>query len=185
MNALVHCTTAAVILAWNPIALPNVAPPPKAPETRVVAPLTIKRGEIRGEGRAVQAKITIPKKLVHAGGPAGAGAAPAAAPAPRIPEPRFPNAREQAGVPYGTVIAGLAMSLAAVSLVFVVRGNRGTKTTALAVLAGALVLGAFSAANADLIPGRSRLPIPPGPPAEEIVIELVDDGDAVTLQLVR
>jgi hypothetical protein len=74
------------------------------------------------------------------------------------------------------------MSLAAVSLVFVVRGNRGTKTTALAVLAGALVLSAFSAASADLIPGRPNGPVPA--PAE-IVIELVDDGDAVTLQLVR
>jgi hypothetical protein len=183
MNVLVPCAAAAAILAWNPI-----APPPKVKETRVVAPLTIKRGEIRGEGRAVQAKITIPKKLVHAGGPPPAGAAPAAAPAPRAPAPapNAPNAREQAGIPYGTVIAGLAMSMAAVSLVFVVRGNRGTKTTALAVLAGALMLGAFSAANADLLPGRPRGPVPPGgPPAEEIVIELVDDGDAVTLQLVR
>jgi hypothetical protein len=182
MNGLAHLTTAAVILAFNPIALPNAAPPPPKPESRVVAPLTIKRGEIRGEGRAVQAKITIPKKLVHAGGAPAGGAAPAAA--PRAPAP---NAREQAGIPYGTVIAGLAMSMAAVSAVFVVRGNRGTKTTALAVLAGAIVLGAFSAANADLIPGRPRGPVPPGgpPPAEEIVIELVDDGDAVTLQLVR
>ena len=174
MNGLVHIAAAAAILGWNPIAPANVAPPRKPAETRVVVPVTIKRGEIRGEGRGVQAKITIPKKLVHAGGAPGAAPAPRAAP--------VPNAREQAGIPYGTVIAGLAMSLAAVSLVFVFRGNRGTKTTALAVLAGALVLGAFSAANADLIPGRPNGPVPA---PSEIVIELVDDGEAVTLQLVR
>jgi hypothetical protein len=70
-------------------------------------------------------------------------------------------------------------------VVFVVRGNRGTKTTALAVLAGAIVLGAFSAASADLIPGRPNGPAPRPAPAGEIVIELVEDGDTVTLQLGR
>jgi hypothetical protein len=176
MNGIGYVASAALLLVWNPIARANAPAPPPKPETRVVAPLTIKRGEIRGEGRAVQAKITIPKKLVHAGPPAAGAAPPVPAPA------AAPRAREQAGIPYGTIIAGLAMSAAAVSLVFVVRGSRTTKTTALAVLAGALILGAFSAAQADLIPGRPNGPVPP--PAE-IVIELVEDGEAVTLQLAR
>jgi hypothetical protein len=65
--------------------------------------------------------------------------------------------------------------------VFVFRGNRTTKTAALAVLAGAVVLGAFGVANADLIvPGRER----PREPAL-IVIELTEDGDSVTLLLAK
>jgi hypothetical protein len=177
MNGLAYVTSAALILGWNPIAPANVAPPPKKAD-RVVAPLTIQRGAIRGEGRAVQAKIIIPKSLVHAGRPGAAAPAPGAA----APPPPAPAREEAAILPFGSVIAGLALSLAAVSLVFVVRGNRGTRTTALAILAGALMLGAFSAAQADLIPGRPNGPVPA--PAE-VVIELVDDGDSVTLQLVR
>jgi hypothetical protein len=84
----------------------------------------------------------------------------------------------------GTVIAGLALSLAAVSAVFVFRGNRGTKTAALALLAGALVLGGWSIAQADLaVP-----PAGPRRPVEEpkiVVIELAEDGDSVTLLLAK
>jgi hypothetical protein len=186
MKRLAYLVSAVLVLAWNPLVPANVAPPPKKPE-RVVAPVTIQRGAIRGEGRSVQAKIIIPMALVHRGGagapppaPAPAGAAPTRGAAPPAAQPA-PAAREQAALPLGTVIAGIAMSLAAVSLVFVVRGNRSTKTAALAVLAGALALGAYSAAHADLVPGR-----PVGPPIEpEIVIELVEDGDTVTLQIPR
>ena len=74
----------------------------------------------------------------------------------------------------------LAMSLAAASLVFVVRSGRTGKTAAVAVLVGAVVLGIFGAAQADLIPGRLD-----GPPRQDIVIELADEGDTVILQVVR
>ena len=176
MNASVLITSAAVLLAWNPIALPNVAPPPKKNQ-RVVAPVRVERGEIAGEGRSVQARIIIPRSLVHGGD--AAGAPPAAAPTRSGSAPP-PSARDQANIPVGTIIAGLAMSLAAASLVFVVRSGRTGKTAALAVLVGAAVLGIFGAAQADLIPGR-----PVGPPRQDIVIELTDEGDTVVLQVVR
>jgi hypothetical protein len=64
--------------------------------------------------------------------------------------------------------------------VFVVRGNRNGRTAAMAVLVGAIVLGAYGVATGDLIvPGRGR------PAQPEIVIELVDEGDEVTLFLPR
>src|SRR5262245_49695296 len=109
MNGTVSLISATLLLAWNPIAPGNVAPPPKKPE-RVVAEVKIERGAIKGEGRNVQAKIIIPKGLVH-GGAAGAVPvvpAPGGAPAPRaVPAP---NARDQAGLPFGTIIAGVCMS---------------------------------------------------------------------------
>ena len=55
--------------------------------------------------------------------------------------------------------------------------QRTTRAAGLATLVGAIVLGGWSAANADLAPVR-----PAGP---QIVIELVDDADTVTLQLAR
>jgi hypothetical protein len=178
MNGLAFLAAGSLILAWNPMVPADIPAPPKKDESRIVAAVTIKHGAIKGEGRGVQAKIIIPKSLVHAGGKAG-GAPPAAAPRTG----NAPAADRQSNLPpLGTVIAGLAISLAAVSVVFIVRGNRSTKTAALAVLAGAMVLGAFGVANADLIaPGRGPAP----PPLGEIVIELADGGDTVTLLLAK
>lgn len=134
--------------------------PPNEPE-RVSAPLVIKRGPIRGVERNVQAKIIIPKYLVQQG-VAGAAA---------------PEAMGALPANYGTWIAGIALSLAAVSGVFVVRGKRATKTITASVLAGAIALGSYTAVQADLAPPR--------PAGSEIVIELVDDGESVTLLLPR
>lgn len=161
MQGLVYLTSAALLLGWNPIAPPPAAAAPKPAATKIEAPVKIVHG-------AAQNKITIPRKFLPEG-------AVVVAPAPA------PNARGEAGPPMGTIIAGIALSLAAVSLVFVVRGSRGTKLAAAAVLVGAATLGAWSAAQADLIPGR-----PNGPAAArgaKIVIEVVDDGELVTLQL--
>ena len=136
----------------------DVRPPPAESEF-IHAPLVIKRGALRGAERNVQAKIVIPKHLVQSGGFGGNG-----------PE-------EMGALPsnHGTWIAGIALSLAAVSVVFVIRGNRATKTIAAGVLAGAIALGSYSAVLADIPTPRSAGP--------EIVIELVEDGESVTLFL--
>jgi hypothetical protein len=183
MHAMVTVTAAAMILAWNPIAPANTpAPPAPAKAARATAPVVIKTEVLKGEEKNVKAKIVIPKKFVHAG--AGVRiipgeAAPGAAPLRGDVAPT--GSEGLSSLPMGSVIAGLALSLAAVSAVFVLRGNRNTKTAALAVLAGAIVLGALGVANADLIvPGRER----PREPAL-IVIELTDDGDSVTLLLAK
>src|SRR5678816_88757 len=78
----------ALVLAWSAVTAADVAPPPKKQNTRVVVPVTIKHGAIRGEDRTVQAKIIIPQFWVQNGGslfrsPAESPATPApAAPAP-------------------------------------------------------------------------------------------------------
>src|SRR5215471_5808308 len=114
--------TLVLVLGWSVAALADVAVPKKQ-NTRIVVPVTIKHGAIRGEDRTVQAKVIIPQYLVQNGGgsfrsPADAPAAPApgAAPAPAEKAVPAPKEKAQASPPLGTVIAGVALSLAAVSL---------------------------------------------------------------------
>ena len=173
MNSLVLITTASVLLGWNPAPPPPVTEREAPKEHRVKAPVIIKTEELKGEEKSVKAKVIIPLALVHAAGVRGA--APPAAGA-------RPEAREQGSLPMGTLIAGLALSLAAVSAVFVFRGNRSTKTAALAVLAGAVMLGALGIAQADI-----AAPNEPTnrPLAQDIVIELSGDVETVTLILAK
>jgi hypothetical protein len=163
MNGLAYLASATLLLAWNPIAPPQIPAPEKA--NRITAPIVIKHGAIKGEGPGIQAKLIIPKGLVHGAAPPRAGSAPAPA-----------VERQSSLQSLRTVIAGIAMSLAAVSVVFIVRGNRNGRTVALAMLVGAMVLGAYGVASAD-IPDRPERP--------QIVIELVDGGDSVTLLLAK
>jgi hypothetical protein len=173
MNGLAFLTST-LLVAWNPIAPPEIPKPPQE-QVRVVTPVIVKHGAIPGAGANVVAKIIIPRGLVHAWG--GGGAAPPKAGSPP------PAAEKQSNIPpLGTVIAGLAMSLAAASMVFIARGNRSGRTVALAVLAGAMILAAYGVASADIpVPGRGPRPEPP----REIVIELADGGDTVTLLLAK
>lgn len=170
-------------------ALANAPPPELRRElekepTRLVAPVVIKYG-LRGEDRSVKAKIQIPASLVHGGG-GGFGAAPAAGGAqptgnaPNAPAPKAaPAPEKQSNIPpLESIIAGIALSLAAVSVVLLVRGNRATKAAAVASLVGAALLGGWSAAQADI-------PVAPRKPESQIVIELVEEGETVTLILPR
>jgi hypothetical protein len=153
----------------------DIRVPPEKPEpVRITSKVTIKHGAIKGVDRSVVAKIIVPASLVH---PAEPVPPPAAAPARKAP------AREEQGAlrgNMGTWIAGIALSLAAVSLVFVVRGRSTTRTIAATVLGGAILLGAYSAvqANAPAPPPTARPAVAP-----QIVIELVDEGESVTLLL--
>ena len=146
---------------------PDELPQPE----RIVAPVVVKRGALREE-RNVQAKIQIPRHLVGAGDFGAAAPTGAAAPAPG----------DQGGGPaIITIIAGLAMSLAAVSFVFVLRGNRKAKAVALVATTGAVLLGAWSMARADIpVPDQPRPATGP-----QIVIEFLDEGESVTLLLPR
>jgi hypothetical protein len=176
MNSLILVTTASVLFGWNPAPPPPVAEREAPKENRVKAPVIIKSEALAGEEKSVKAKIVIPKALLHTLGARGT-ARPAAG--------ARPESREQGSLPIGTVIAGLALSLAAVSAVFVFRGNRTTKTAALAMLAGAVVLGALGVAEADLaVPGSAEARRK-APPPQDIVIELSDDVETVTLILAK
>ena len=152
----------------------DIRVPPKKEPVRITSKVTIKHGAIKGADRSVVAKMVMPASLVHAEA-ARAGAAPTRnAPAPR--------SEEQGAIrgSTGTWVAGIALSLAAVSLVFVVRGKRTTRTFAATILGGSVLLGAYGAvyANAPAPPLR-----PDRAPAPQIVIELVEEGDSVTLLL--
>jgi allophanate hydrolase len=89
-----------------------------------------------------------------------------------------------------SIIAGLALSLAAVSLIFVVRGKRTAQKTAGAVVALVLLLGGVGMLAADIrVPGqpyrgpakrpdgdRPKLP-------DHVKVIVVEEGDVITLVL--
>ncbi|HTN74828.1 MAG TPA: hypothetical protein VL096_06255, partial [Pirellulaceae bacterium] len=95
-------------LAPGPGQRPRPRPMP-APEKKVASrsevPAVVKKADLTKEGAGVQAKIMIPRKLL------GDLAPPAAAAEPRA---SLGGSR--------SIFAGLALSMAAVSLVFVARG---------------------------------------------------------------
>ena len=132
-----------VSFSWIAAAQADIRVPPKKEPVRIQSKVAIKHGAIKGVDRNVVAKLIVPASLVHAAEPK-AGAAP--------------RAEEQGALPgnMGTLIAGIALSLAAVSLVFVVRGKRTTRTIAATILGGAVLLGAY-AAQADVPPDPRRL----------------------------
>lgn len=153
--------------------------PPKREPVRINSKVTIKHGAIKGVDRSVVAKLIVPASLVHPAEPV---------PPPRpgaAPTRNAPAAGDRGALPvnYRTWIAGIAMSLAAVSLVFVVRGRSTTRTVAATILGGAVLLTAYSAVQANA-PPPVRAPESVRPvAAPQIVIELVDEGDSVTLLL--
>lgn len=184
MNAYLAVT--ALVLAWNAPPPPEAPQPPAAQENRIVAPLIIKNNAIRGEGRSIQAKILIPRNLLAG----NAEAVKAAASVPGL-NPAASSREVRSTTPaLNTVIAGLAISLAMVSLVFVLRGNRITKVAAVAALAVSMVLTGIGILRAD-IPGPGPRPVRPTPipvrpnSETEIVIEITDPGETVTLLLTR
>ena len=142
-------------------------PPEKKEPVRITSKVTIKHGAIKGVDRNIVAKLIVPVGLVHPADAPRAGAAP-----------RGNERGSWRGNP-GTWIAGIALSLAAVSLAFVVRGKRTTRNVAVAVLCWAVLLGTYGAVQANA-PPPIKLERPAAP---QIVIELVEEGDSVTLLL--
>jgi hypothetical protein len=102
------------------------------------------------------------------------------------------SAKQQISSPaIGTILAGLALSLAAISVAFLVRGQRRARAGAATVLVIAATLGAWSVAWANTPPPHLREALQ-GPraylvsvPAEgetpQIAIEFSANADEVTL----
>lgn len=162
-----------LLVARDAAADKSVAPK-RAEPARSIIPVQVKHADLKGEGDGVQAKLVLPARLREAAAgakPAGkVGASEAVAPTQR------------------SIVAAVAMSLAAVSVVFVVRGKKLNVTNKAAILAVAGVLGIFGAAQADIaVPGRPRNPRPV-PPVEApgkalIVIEFSADVEEAVLTL--
>ncbi|MDX1946431.1 MAG: hypothetical protein SFU86_13605 [Pirellulaceae bacterium] len=176
----------ACVLGWvavaaaNPIAVPR---PPQPLETKSLeAPLVIKRGALEGRDRAIEARVLIPRSLLPVA--AEKGAKQAAAP---------PIETQSGGPPLGTLIAAVCLSLAAVSLLFVVRGSRSARVAGAAVLLLAMGLCAWSTTWANVPPPRPEPNLPPPSVAPlpsirlerqpKIVIEFTDEGGEVVLEL--
>lgn len=154
-------------LLLTTIAFAN-APPPPRPTASVVGeaqvPVTIERKKLDDGAQAI---LVLPKGLSVGG--------------LRIADEPRPKSGSM-----GAVVAGLALSLAAVSAFFALRGRRTGKTVAIGMFVVAAALGTWSAAQADLsFPGGNR-PKPPRPPRERPTLTIKvtnDDVDHATLIL--
>lgn len=165
---------------------PSIAPKPATGkvEPKVVSTITsavnVEHVDLSKHGNTLKAKIIIPKKLL-----AGNEALKDVAPAKAAPE---------SGASFDTsrsLIAGIALSLAAVSAIFVRRGSKATKVAVGVVMVSAALLVGGTLWADIRIPGQpyrgpARRPAeePVKPEAVNVVtIEIVEEGDVVTLQL--
>jgi hypothetical protein len=166
-----------IVLGLVASAHANTPPPEPRPEEVkpvhqvVKVPVHVQHGGLPKDA-AVKAKIVIPRGLLP-------GAAPAAEDQGAAPRPIG-----------GTVIAGIALSLAAVSLLWLRRGKSMNQKVLIVLVSGALALGGVGALFADIAPPgggkRSRPPAErpvPVPAKAMILVEIVEDGEAITLTL--
>lgn len=171
---------------------PMWQPPRKVAQIQADVEIEKKSLELAKEPKGVLAKITIPLDLLRAELKRIDEKAemPAQLPATqRKPanQAPAPPASQRSELSPRTIIAGLAMSLAAVSLIFVARrGSRFSQPTML-ILAGVLVLGTTAAVTADIaVPGAPKRPrdLPPddkpavelAPGREVVIVEIVEGG---------
>ena len=146
--------------------------PPVAVDSSLAQPVVVKREALKHvdvkDARTIKAKVVIPRHLLPGEKPVSI------------------NHQTSTGST-STIIAGVALSLAAVSCVFLLRRSKSGRTVAIGVIVIAGGIGIWSAAQADLIPGRPngprRPPAPAAAPESDILLEVVDEGDSITLVL--
>jgi hypothetical protein len=167
MRAALSLLAWGTVLVLTTVAWGDIPPPGKRePEVRtsVMVPVVIKHEALRGDDAVAKAKIVIPKGML----------------------PTLVEEEKQGAVPRpigGTVIAGIALSLAAVSVLWLRRGKSGNRPLLMVLVSGALVLGGLSALFADLAPPGRQGRVRPGPQRPMLLLEIVEEGDAVTLTL--
>ncbi len=140
-------------------------PLPEKVALRQTAPVVVNHADLSKEGKGVTAKIVIPSKFVAGGLRPGLGGPPPTS-----------SERESSLPWWTTVIAGGALSAAAVALLLVVRNQRSLRIAATGAAVVAVFAGGY--ALADL-----RVPDEEPAPKEMVIIEVVPDGDAVTITL--
>jgi hypothetical protein len=168
MHRLVTSVLSVCLVSFlSAIVTADIAPPPSIQkgENVVWANVIIKADALKGDDAGAKAKIIIPRSML-----------PAAAEKPVMFEQ---------GPAGGTIIAGISLSLAAVSLVWL-RRSKSSQQTLMLVIGGLLLLTGIGALYADLAPpGRQVRPRPRAAAKPQIVIQLADDGEAVTLIVPR
>lgn len=173
-------TSAAVLLGLllPAISLADIPVPgqpfrPRGPERRPVEdaaipqPVVVKREALKHaeikDARLIKAKIIIPSSMLPGEKPVSV------------------DQQTSTGSSTSTIIAGIALSLAAVSCVFLLRKNKVGRVIGCGVLVVSGSIGIWSAARADLGPRSPRRPAPV--PESVILLEIVEEGDSITLVL--
>ncbi|QDU27873.1 hypothetical protein ETAA8_29640 [Anatilimnocola aggregata] len=172
-GTLTMAVSLTMLLLGVRFAAANAAPIPRPQATSQKAPVVIKTADLSDQG--VRAKIVIPARLKPV---AEAPRIPGFGPGPRPQGSLAPTPR--------SIVAAIALSLAAVSVVFVLRGKHVLRTTKAVVLGAAGLLAVLGVAQADIkVPGQPyRGPArPPGDDKPQIMIEYSDEAEEVTLTL--
>lgn len=153
-------------------ALADVAPTPPPPKRLV--PLELRRQAPVPNKEQVAARIVIPRGILEealgAAAPTG-GASPLGG-----------------ALPWGTVVAGLCMAAALVSIPFALRGRRAARPALAATVAALVILGGWSLSSADVgVPfgKRPERPRPSGPNRQLIQIEVANEDSNVVQLFVR
>ena len=169
--------------AWGD-ALPGPGPAPNAPPRRgapnvgelksekITLNFSVKQADLKGEGENVRAKLVIPARLRELPPPAGApGKVGLQETSPR------------------SLVAAVALSLAAVSVVFVIRGKQLNTASKGAILGITVVVASFAVAYGNAGPPRNFGPKPEPPKLDaskdQIVIEFSADATEAVLTLSR
>jgi hypothetical protein len=161
------CVLACGLLLMTREAAADRAPAPRRAEAaKVVLPVEREIGDLSAEGEGVKFKLRLPARL-----------APGA-------EGKKMSAIENVSPQQRSLVAAGALSLAAVSVVFVLRGKKlGTRTKG-AILGVAALVAISGVAFGDAAPmPRPGPALPGGKPA--IVIEYSAEGDVATLTIGR
>lgn len=154
-----------LLLVANEAAADKAPAPRRAESPKVILPVQIKHADLAGEGDGVKIKLVLPARL-------------------RAAEGKKFGAIDDTG-PQRSLVAAVALSLAAVSMVFVLRGKKLSKATKGAILGIGVLIGAGGIAYANVPPPPDLRPKPaPVPVAKSnIVIEYSADVEEAVLTI--
>lgn len=169
---IVGCVIAGALMMARDAAADKSVAPVRSEPAKSVIPIQVKHADLKGEGENVVAKIVLPARLrdATAAKPGKVGMNEGVAPTQR------------------SLVAAVALALAAVSVVFVLRGKQLNTASKVVVLGVVGLLGLYGAAQGDALPGPGPgpgpRPIPKfGPKAELIVVEFSADATEAILTL--
>lgn len=164
------------------IKIERPVPPPKAPENLQALSVPVEVSYAKPHGNPM-AKIVIPlatlQSLVESAKVNKSITLPLGVAEPGAPTSGFPHG--------GTIIAGLAISLAMVSLVYLLRRKPAHKWAVTGTVVVLLGLGVTSYLWADIaIPGQpykgpARRPVPNPNAAPMVTIEIAEKGDTIQI----